>query len=149
MSIETHEIEWLVEEPTITVPSISKEQIQTIKHVLVVDDNDDLLQIIEFSFAMAGYACEAGHSQDEMQAALARSSPDVIVMDLMLPGMNGYQVIEQLRNDPHTRSIPIVVITARAEPMYRRISADLGVAHHLIKPFHPADLVAQVQTILG
>ena len=119
------------------------------KHILAVDDNPDILEIVGFAFEHEGYIFEATHSQHEMAEALAQCLPDLIVLDLMLPGANGYQVIEQLQHEPCTRGIPVIVITAKAEAMYRRISADLGVAKHLIKPFHPDELVAQVREIFA
>jgi DNA-binding response OmpR family regulator len=119
------------------------------KRILAVDDNDDILNIVEFAFEHEGYQFKATHSHDEMCAELARALPDLIILDLMLPGVNGYQVIEQLHHDTRTSAIPIIVITAKSEQVYRRISADMGAAHHLIKPFHPDELVAQARAVLA
>lgn len=119
------------------------------KRILAVDDNDDILAIVAFAFEHEGYQFKATHSQGEMRAELARALPDLIILDLMLPGVNGYQVIEQLHHDARTSAIPIIVITAKSEPVFRRISADMGAAHHLIKPFHPDELVAQARAILS
>jgi DNA-binding response OmpR family regulator len=68
------------------------------------------------------------------------------VLDLLLPDANGYQVIEGLRADPATVATPVIVMTGQTAAIYRRMSADLGVAHHLTKPFHPDTLIARLQS---
>ncbi len=118
------------------------------KRILAVDDCDDALTIVGFAFEHEGYQFAGVRNHAELRAALACELPDLIVVDLMLPGMNGYQVIEQLHADDRTRAIPVIVITAKSEAIYRSISADMG-AHHLVKPFHPDELVAQARAIFA
>ncbi len=117
--------------------------------VLAVEDNDDLIFLVGFAFEHAGFTFTAAHDAREMQAMLAEDLPDLVIMDLLLPGMNGYQAIQGLREDARTRDIPVIVMTARSEPIFRHMSDDLGVAAHLTKPFHPDALVAEAQAILG
>jgi DNA-binding response OmpR family regulator len=119
------------------------------KHVLAVDDNDDTLCILGFALENAGFVVHAAHNQREMQAELARELPDLMVLDVMLPEVNGYEVLQQLHENALTRAIPVIVVTAKAEPLYRRMSQDLGVSHHLTKPFHPEALVEHAQAILS
>lgn len=119
------------------------------KRILAVDDNDDILFLLRLAFEQAGFVAQTAHNQHEMDAALAAELPDLIVLDILLPGANGYQLIEELHHDPRTRTIPIVVMTGRAESVYRRMSEDLGVACHLTKPFPPEVLVAQAGVIFG
>lgn len=118
------------------------------KRALVVDDHEDTLVIVGYAFEHAGFAFQGARNRAEMRDALAKDAPDLIVLDVMLPGINGYQIIEELRAAEATRDIPVIVITARAETMYQRISADLGVAAHLTKPFHPETLVTRAQRII-
>ncbi|HKD73923.1 MAG TPA: response regulator [Ktedonobacterales bacterium] len=118
------------------------------KRILAIDDSDDTLTIVGFAFEHEGYQFAGVRSHAEMLAALAHELPDLIVVDLMLPGVNGYQAIEQLHADARTRSIPVIVITAKSEAIYRCISANMG-AHHLVKPFHPDELVAQARAIFA
>ena len=119
------------------------------KRVLAVDDNDDMLTIVEFAFAHEGYEFASAHSHADMTAQLSGPLPDLIIVDLMLPGVNGYQLIEQLQDDARTRDIPVIVVTAKTERIYCRISEDLGAARHFIKPFHPDELVIEAGLILG
>ena len=65
-----------------------------------------------------------------------------------MPGEDGYQIFNTLRSDPQTRHIPVVIMTAHAEDIYERISVDLGAAKHMIKPFHPFELVEKVKVLL-
>ena len=119
------------------------------KRILAVDDHNDSLSLIGFACEQAGFAFTAAHNQHEMQVALAREVPDLLILDVLLPGCNGYQVIEALHRAARTRAIPIIVISKRGETLYRRMSADLGVAFHLTKPFNPETLVAHARTIFG
>lgn len=119
------------------------------KHVLAVDDNDDTLCIVGFALEHAGFVVHAAHNQREMQAALDVALPDLMVLDLMLPEVNGYEVLQQWHANDQTRDIPVIVVTAKAEPIYRRMSEDLGVSYHLTKPFHPDALVAHAQAIFA
>lgn len=117
--------------------------------VLAVDDNDDVLHIVGYAFEQGGFRFRGAHSQAEMASALSGELPDVIILDLLLPGADGYTVLEELQQDARTRAIPVIVMTARAEPLYARISADLGAARHVTKPFRPAALVAEARAVIA
>jgi two-component system, OmpR family, phosphate regulon response regulator PhoB len=118
------------------------------KRILTVDDNDDILNVVGFALQHAGFEVRAAHDQREMEAVLAQELPDLMVLDVMLPGTNGYQVLQQLHENDRTRDIPVIVMTAKAETLYRRMSADLGVVHHFTKPFPTDALVSEALTIL-
>jgi|GEM_PF-5846403 len=124
------------------------EKLPTVPHVLIVDDNDDIAALIHCTLTLEGCSCKSVPSGGSVQALLARELPNLIIMDLMLPDTDGYHIIEQLQRDERTSTIPVIVMTARAEEMYRHMSADMGVLYHLTKPFQLAELVTQVQTIL-
>lgn len=119
------------------------------KRILIVDDNDDILFLIRLACEQAGFNARTAHNQAEMALLLTEELPDLIVLDVLLPGANGYQLIEELHHDPRTRAIPIMVMTGRAESLYRRMSTDLGVVCHLTKPFPPEVVVAQAGVIFG
>ena len=125
-----------------------KERYPMLKRILTVDDNDDILSVVGFALEHAGFAVRSAHDQHEMEAALAQELPDLMVLDLMLPGANGYEVLQQLHANDLTRNIPVIVMTAKSEVLYQRMSADLGVLHHFTKPFPPEALVVQARTIL-
>jgi CheY-like chemotaxis protein len=117
--------------------------------VLAVEDNEDLIFLVGFAFEHAGFTFTAARDAGEMRAALAGELPDLVIMDLLLPGINGYQAIQALHEDVRTRDIPVIVITARSEPIFRHMSDDLGAKAHLTKPFQPDALVAEAQAILS
>jgi DNA-binding response OmpR family regulator len=84
----------------------------------------------------------------QLQSLLTVRVPDLILLDVMMPGQHGYQIFEHLRTDPLTSKIPVIIMTAHAEDIYARISRDLG-AFHLTKPFHPLEMVEQVKALLA
>ena len=83
-----------------------------------------------------------------LQALLASQMPDLIILDVTMPGQDGYQIFNGLRSNPQTQQIPVVIMTAHAENIYERISVDLGAAEHLTKPFHPLELVDRIKVLL-
>lgn len=120
------------------------------KRVMVVDDDRDVQEIVTFVLNCNGIEVVNAANGQQLQGLLALERnhlPDLIILDVMMPGMDGYQLCRHLRSDPLTRHIPIIIITGHAEGIYQRISADLG-ARHMTKPFHPLYLLEQVQGLL-
>jgi CheY-like chemotaxis protein len=121
------------------------------KRVMVVDDDKDVQEIVTFVLNHHGIEVINASNGQQLQQILALEQthlPDLIILDVMMPGVDGYQLCRHLRSDPQTQHIPIIIITGHAEGIYQRISADLGAAGHMIKPFHPLDLLEQVQMLL-
>jgi CheY-like chemotaxis protein len=121
------------------------------KCVMVVDDDKDVQEIVTFVLNSHGIeVINAANGQQLQQLLVAGKThlPDLIILDVMMPGVDGYQLCRRLRNDPLTQHIPIMIITGHVEGIYQRISTDLGAAVHMTKPFHPLDLLQQVQTLL-
>ncbi len=118
------------------------------KHIIVVDDDKEVREIVTFALNCNGFEVAAASNGQQLHHLLANQVPDLIILDVMMPGQNGYQLFHSLRNNPDTQQIPIIIMTAHAENIYERISADLGAAKHVIKPFHPLDLVEKVRTLL-
>ncbi|GHO84117.1 response regulator transcription factor [Dictyobacter formicarum] len=119
------------------------------KRIVVVDDDREIREIITFVLARHGYQVEAVASGRQLQRLLVSQLPDLIILDVMMPGEDGYHICRSLRTDPATRDIPVMMITAHDEDIYQRISIDLGAVQHMTKPFHPLELAEKVQTILG
>ena len=120
------------------------------KRVMVVDDDKDVQEIITFVLSCNGIEVINASNGQQLQVLLGLEQdllPDLIILDVMMPGVDGYQLCRSLRSDPQTQHIPIMIITAHAEGIYQRISADLG-AKHMTKPFHPLDLLEQVLILL-
>jgi DNA-binding response OmpR family regulator len=118
------------------------------KHIIVVDDDKEVQEIVTFALNCNGFEVAAASNGQQLHHLLATRVPDLIILDVMMPGQNGYQLFHSLRNNPDTQQIPIIIMTAHAENIYERISADLGAAKHMTKPFHPLDLVEKVRALL-
>lgn len=116
--------------------------------VIVVDDDKEVQEIVTFALRRNGFEVSVVGNGQQLQAMLAVQTPDLIILDVMMPGLDGYQIFGSLRKNPATQHVPVIIMTAHAEDIYQRISIDLGAAAHLIKPFHPLELVDRVQALL-
>jgi two-component system, OmpR family, phosphate regulon response regulator PhoB len=118
------------------------------ERILVVDDETDIVALVAYHLAKAGYRVStAGNGADAL--ALARQErPALLVLDLMLPGMSGFEVLEQLRTDESTRDVAVLMLTARREEPDRIRGLSLGADDYLTKPFSPQELVLRVGAIL-
>jgi phosphate regulon transcriptional regulator PhoB len=116
--------------------------------VLVVEDEPDIRHLIAHHLAREGYRCrEAATGADGLRAARA-AVPDLIVLDLMLPEMDGLEVCRRLRADPATAGVPIIMLTARGDEVDRVVGLELGADDYVTKPFSPKELVARVRAVL-
>jgi DNA-binding response OmpR family regulator len=116
--------------------------------VLVVEDDKDIADLIVHSLQKAGYAVESLASGTAALARVKASAPDLIVLDLMLPGMDGLLVCQALRGDAATADIPIIMLTARGEEADRIAGFELGADDYVTKPFSPRELTARVTAML-
>ena len=116
--------------------------------VVVVDDDKEIQEIVTFVLSRNGFDVAVASNGQQLQDVLATTAPDLIILDVMMPGIDGYQIFASLRENATTRHIPVIIMTAHAENIYERISLDLGAAEHITKPFHPLDLVGKVQRLL-
>ena len=118
------------------------------KRIFVVDDDREIREIVTFVLKRNGFEVTAASNGQQLQHLLIQQIPDLIILDVMMPGEDGYQIFSALRSDPQTQQIPVVIMTAHAEDIYERISVDLGAAEHMTKPFHPFELVEKVKVLL-
>lgn len=118
-------------------------------NILTVDDERDVTELISFHLQRAGYAVRAAASGREALSFIDRQKPDLIVLDLMLPDIDGFGVCEILRRDSRTATIPIVILTAWATNDARHLGLELGALDYLTKPFSPKDLVHRVERLLN
>jgi CheY-like chemotaxis protein len=119
------------------------------KRILIVDDAKEIREMVSFILVRYGFNVEEIESGQRLRRLLTLQLPDLIILDITMPGEDGYRIYNNLHNDPATRHIPVIIITGHAEDIYKRISADLGVACHMTKPFHPLDLVKCVKAVVG
>ncbi|HSJ63623.1 MAG TPA: response regulator transcription factor [Gemmatimonadaceae bacterium] len=118
------------------------------ERVLVVDDEPDIVALVAYHLAKAGYRVSTAASGSEALAAARQEHPALIVLDLMLPEMSGFEVLEQLRAHESTRDVAVLMLTARREEPDRIRGLSLGADDYLTKPFSPQELVLRVAAIL-
>lgn len=114
-------------------------------HALVVEDDPDINRLVCFKLERAGFTTDPRSTgQAGLEAALARP-PDVVVLDLMLPGLTGYEVCAAIRQDPRTAAVPVVLLTARAQERDIERGFAAGADDYITKPFSPAELLSRVR----
>jgi len=118
------------------------------ERVLVVDDEPDIVALVAYHLARSGYAVSTATNGAEALTIARRDKPSLIVLDLMLPGLSGLEVMEQLRGDPATSRIAVLMLTARREEADRIQGLAMGADDYLTKPFSPQELVLRVTAIL-
>jgi two-component system, OmpR family, phosphate regulon response regulator PhoB len=117
--------------------------------VLVVDDEPDVLLLCRLNLEQRGHQVLEAPDGDEALDLARREAPDLVVLDLMLPGIDGYQVLQTLRADEATSGIPVLVLTAKSLQADRERSRQLGAAAFLTKPFLPDELCDMVDGVLA
>jgi len=116
--------------------------------ILVVDDEPDITALVAYHLAKSGYRVStAGSGPDALKAA-REERPDVVVLDLMLPGVSGYDVLQELRARAETRDVGVILLTARREEVDRIRGLSLGADDYLTKPFSPQELTLRVAALL-
>lgn len=118
------------------------------EHILVVDDEEDILELARYNLANEGYQVTCIASGEKAILQVQQTKPDLIVLDLMLPGMNGFDVCKVIKNNPLTSAIPIVMLTAKGEESDIVTGLELGADDYITKPFSPKVLVARIRTVL-
>ena len=116
--------------------------------ILIVEDERDIADLIGFNLLRAGYEIIKAHDGIEGTELAMREQPDLILLDLMLPGRDGYSVFRELRRDPRTVNTPVIMLTARAQTEDRIQGLEAGADDYLTKPFSPKELMLRVQAIL-
>lgn len=117
-------------------------------HVLVVDDEEDLLELVRYNLTKEGYRVSCVATGDEALKVVRRQPPDLIVLDLMLPMIDGLEVCRRLKGDSKTRDIPIIMLTAKSEESDMVAGLERGADDYVTKPFSLAELLARVRARL-
>jgi two-component system phosphate regulon response regulator PhoB len=116
--------------------------------VLIVDDEPDVVELVEFNLRSAGYDVVSANDGAEALRKARTSQPDLILLDVMLPELDGMEVCKILRRDPATASVPIIMLTAKAAEIDRVLGLELGADDYVTKPFSPRELVLRVKALL-
>ena len=118
--------------------------------ILIIDDEDDIREVAALSLeTVAGWDVITANSGAQGLLRAAEHQPDAILLDVMMPGMDGPTTVRELRKNPVTAKIPVLLLTAKVQSTDQRRFADLGVQAVLFKPFDPLTLSTQIATVLG
>lgn len=118
------------------------------KKILVAEDEPDIRGLIVFSLQYAGFeVIEVANGEDAVQKAI-EEKPDLVLLDVRMPKMSGYEACEVLKEDPETATIPVVFLSARGQEAEIRRGMDLGAEEYILKPFAPDELYRRVEGIL-
>lgn len=116
--------------------------------ILIVDDEASIRELLAFNLEKAGYSVVASDNGADAVHKAKAQSPDLIVLDLMLPGMDGIEVCRLLKSQQYTSGIPIIMLTARNDEIDKIIGLEMGADDYLTKPFSPRELVARIKAVL-
>ncbi len=117
--------------------------------VLIVDDEIDSLKLIGLLLESKGYQIVAAQNGERAIEKALQEPPDLVILDVMMPGMSGYEVCRRLRTDPRTATIPILMFTAKTQVMDKVIGFEAGADEYLTKPIQPAELLDRVEMLLS
>ncbi len=116
--------------------------------ILVVDDEEDILELVRYNLARDGFAVICASSGEEALKLASSDSVDLVILDLMLPGIDGLQVARRLKENPSTKDTPIVMLTAKGEEADIVTGLELGADDYVTKPFSPRILIARVKAVI-
>jgi DNA-binding response OmpR family regulator len=116
--------------------------------VLVIDDEPELVKLLDYNLTKAGYLVLGAKDGEAGLAAARKHAPDAIILDVMMPGLDGWEVCKRLRQDPGTSAIPLLMLTAKAEEGDRVLGLELGADDYVSKPFGVRELLARVKALL-
>jgi DNA-binding response OmpR family regulator len=117
--------------------------------VLVVDDDSDIYQIVEANLVAAGFDVRGASNGIDGLRQIRDYAPDVVVLDVLMPEMDGWEVLRQIERDPATAGLPVVMLTCRSEDADILRGLEQGAVEYITKPFYPEDLVASITIILN
>jgi two-component system phosphate regulon response regulator PhoB len=135
-------------EAGLLIPDLSRPEDMAHERVLVVDDEEEILELLRYNLEKQGYRVQCAASGEEAVRMARAELPDLIVLDLMLPGMDGMEVSRRLKRDPLTQAVPIIMLTAKGEESDVVSGLELGAEDYVTKPFSPRVLVARVRAVL-
>lgn len=116
--------------------------------ILIIEDEKDLAQLVSYNLEQASFRTKIEANGSDGYERAQRESPDLILLDLMLPKMNGLEVCRLLRSNPKTKTIPVIMLTAKGEEIDRVVGFEMGADDYIVKPFSPRELVLRVKAIL-
>ena len=119
------------------------------RRILIVDDDPVILRLLKVNFEMEGFSVMTAENGEDGVSAATRETPDIILLDVMMPGMNGLQAAEKLRAQASTKEIPIIFVSAKAQSVDVKAGLQAGAVDYVTKPFDPVELVEKVENLLA
>jgi two-component system alkaline phosphatase synthesis response regulator PhoP len=117
--------------------------------VLVVDDEVNITQILEFSIGAEGFDVITAQNGEEAIEKARREQPDLIILDVMMPKIDGYEACRILKANPLTKNIPVVLLTAKGRDIDKRLGMEVGATDYIVKPFSPNRLIERINQLLS
>ncbi len=118
------------------------------KHITLIEDEPDIQEIVAYNLKREGFFVNSAFNGEDGLAIIERKRPDLILLDLMLPGIDGLEVCRRVRARPETRDVPIIIVSAKGEESDVVLGLGLGADDYISKPFSPRELVARVRAVL-
>jgi two-component system, OmpR family, alkaline phosphatase synthesis response regulator PhoP len=117
--------------------------------ILVVDDEIYIVHILDFSLGMEGYEVVTALDGEQALERVASEKPDLIVLDIMMPKLDGYEVCRAVKSNPATRNVPVILLSAKGRNVDQKMGFDVGADDYITKPFSPRKLVERINQLLG
>jgi two-component system alkaline phosphatase synthesis response regulator PhoP len=117
--------------------------------ILVVDDEIYIVHILDFSLGMEGYEVVTALDGEQALHKVKSDRPDLVVLDIMMPKLDGYETCKILKNDPETKNIPVILLSAKGRNVDQKMGFQVGADDYITKPFSPRKLVERINMILG
>lgn len=117
--------------------------------ILVVDDEINITQILQFSIGAEGYEVITAQNGEEAIDKARREQPDLIILDIMMPRIDGYEACRILKANPLTKNIPVVLLTAKGRDIDKRLGLEVGAIDYIVKPFSPNKLIDRIHKLLS
>ncbi|MBN1827022.1 MAG: response regulator transcription factor [Candidatus Eisenbacteria bacterium] len=117
-------------------------------HVVVIEDEPDIVEVIAYNLSREGFIVSPVLNGEEGLRKVRKEAPDLVLLDLMLPGIDGVEICKKLKSDPGTRGIPVIMVTAKGDESDVVLGLGVGADDYLTKPFSPKELVARVKAVL-
>ncbi len=118
------------------------------ERILIVEDNKNISKLVKFNIEKAGYECTIASTGEKALEVLSDQPIDLIILDIMLPGMDGFGICRAIKEKEKLKNIPIIMLTAKGEEVDRIVGLELGADDYMVKPFSPRELVLRVKAIL-
>lgn len=119
------------------------------KHVLIIEDEPNIIEAISFILTRDGWQVDTHSNGHDAVAVVRARAPDLVILDVMLPGRSGYDILTDLRAQPETRDLPILMLTARGQARDREMAEKAGASRFMTKPFSNADVIEALNALVA